>query len=80
MVIEISVAGFDKKDLALVVALAFVFIFAFEIIYLFTTAEIDFKIGGTLDVNVLMVVFVAIVNSVIIFLGIRRIDSQKAGS
>jgi len=65
----------SKQDVAVLVGLIFVGIFAGIIVMIFYNAELKIVISGSLDPNTLIVVFLGIVNSVIIFLGIRRVQT-----
>jgi len=63
----------DKEDLQAIVIVAFLGIFGGAIIYIFVSAGLDIKISGTLDANMFIVVFLAIINGAIAVLGIRRV-------
>ena len=63
---------FDKSDIALIIAIATAIIFNSFIGWMFINAELDFKISGTADANTFVVVFLGIMNSVIVFVGIRQ--------
>ena len=63
---------FDKSDVALIFAIITMVVFNGFIGYMFVTAQLDFKVAGTVDANTFVVVFLGITNSVIVFVGIRQ--------
>ena len=64
-----------KSDVAVYLVIISMMIFNGLIIYIFIYADLDIKVTGTIDPNTLMVVFLAVINSAMVFLGIRRISN-----
>lgn len=65
---------FNKTDVVLITVLVMVTIFAGAVVLIIFSADVNINIAGDIDPNIFIVVFLGIVNSVIVFLGIRKKD------
>ena len=61
-----------KSDIAVYFGAATVVLFLTLVAYIFFAADVEVLISGTLDPNTLVVIFLALVNAVFIFLGIKK--------
>lgn len=67
---------FGKGDVALIVAVVTIAIFDVMIIDMYRNAELDIKVDGEIDANTFIIVFLALTNSVVVYLGIRQKDQN----
>jgi len=71
MSVKDTLGGASKADIQKVVAIGFLGIFGAGIIYFFTQASLDIKIGGDLDVNIFIGPFIGIIIGIFTWLGFK---------
>ena len=65
-----------KSDVAIYLVIISMMIFNGIIIYIFYNADLDIQVKGSVDPNTFLVVFLAVINSAMVFLGIRRVTNN----